>query len=191
MDLTDILFSKPFIGSQSGEDSGGSNTNGMIKQTITIEDGVVTSGEFPDWLISENSDYIFGTINVDGVIEHLDSQTGQDNGEEESVEFKSAFNRIEQSGSEKVIVSTFFGTYTHPSGVTVGIIGVCQIINSSHIIVGWRDTYNNNDINEGILKSGTVNIVLYFDAEHAQYVNNKNNNNDDNDNNDNEERIDS
>ena len=49
MDLTDILFSKPFIGS-SGEGGSGSNVEtATIEITVTDSTPTITSGEFPDW----------------------------------------------------------------------------------------------------------------------------------------------
>lgn len=60
MDLTDILFSKPFIGN-SGEGGGSSNVEtATIEITVTDSTPTITSGEFPDWCTTANSDYIYG-----------------------------------------------------------------------------------------------------------------------------------
>ncbi len=62
MDLTDILFSKPFIGSSGG--GGGSSNIETATIEITVTDGTpaITSGEFPDWLTAENDENIFGKV---------------------------------------------------------------------------------------------------------------------------------
>lgn len=61
MDLTDILFSKPFIGSSGG---GGSSNVETATIVITVTDGTpeITSGEFPEWCTGANNDYIYGKI---------------------------------------------------------------------------------------------------------------------------------
>lgn len=168
--------------SSSGEGSG--NTNGIIRQAITIEDGVITSGEIPDWLVNENNDYIFGNVYVDGIIEHMDPQTGQGNGEEEPILFRAGFNATNPDNIGIPIIATFFKIHTYPTGNSTAIIGLCQIVDPTNIVIGWRETSNSTDMTMGILKSGTVNIILYFEAEQAQSANNENGNSD------NEGRID-
>ena len=66
MDLTDILFSKPFIGSSGG--GGGSNVEtATIEITVTDSTPAITSGEFPDWCTEANSEHIYGEINLENV----------------------------------------------------------------------------------------------------------------------------
>lgn len=63
MDLTDILFSKPFIGSGGG---GGSNVEtATIVITANEETYTITSGAFPDWFTPENFASIYGDVTVD------------------------------------------------------------------------------------------------------------------------------
>lgn len=66
MDLTDILFSKPFIGSSGGGGGSGSNVEtATIEVTVTDSTPAITSGEFPDWLTSENGENIFGKVKTE------------------------------------------------------------------------------------------------------------------------------
>ena len=67
MDLTDILFSKPFIGS-SGEGGSGSNVEtATIEITVTDSTPTITSGEFPDWCTEANSEHIYGKTVLENV----------------------------------------------------------------------------------------------------------------------------
>ncbi len=72
MDLTDILFSKPFISSSSGGSDGSNIETATIVFTVTGENGAatVTSGEIPDWCTPANSDNIYGNVIINGATEH-------------------------------------------------------------------------------------------------------------------------
>lgn len=65
MDLTDILFSKPFIGSGGGGESSNVET-ATIVITVTDSTPAITSGEFPDWCTVANSNNIYGKAELDG-----------------------------------------------------------------------------------------------------------------------------
>ena len=68
MDLTDILFSKPFIGSESSSESssgsGGNAETGAFR--INLNSKTVGAGYIPDWLF-DNEDanmIVLGEINI-------------------------------------------------------------------------------------------------------------------------------
>ena len=75
MDLSDILFSKPFIGSSGG--GGGNAETATIVITVTNRTPTITSGAFPEWCTVANSNNIYGKAELDGVY-FYDPTTGEE-----------------------------------------------------------------------------------------------------------------